>query len=59
MQFWRGWKYYCLDYQPLREGWRLWFYRVYYDGHHCALHLGPVVLGWGDGTPPNVRNSTQ
>lgn len=42
-----GWKYYRIDYQPLSDGWRLWFYNMYYDGDHYTLHLGPVVLGWG------------
>jgi hypothetical protein len=57
MEVWRGWRYYRVDRQPLSAGWRLWFYRIYYDGYHNALHLGPLVLGWGDGIPPSVRNS--
>lgn len=32
-------------YQPLADGWRLWFYRMTYDGARMwALHIGPIVI---------------
>lgn len=58
MEFWIGWKYFRIDYQRPSEGWRLWLYSVQYDGWHYALHMGPVVLGYGDGVPPSVLNKT-
>lgn len=27
--------------------WLTWGYsRIYYDGSHCSLHLGPIALAW-------------
>jgi hypothetical protein len=54
-EFWNGWKYYRVDYQPWSQGWRIWFYVVQYDGWHYALHLGPIVVSHGDGIPPKVK----
>lgn len=54
---WKGWRYYRVDTQLRKHGWRLWFYHLYYDGNHYALHLGPLVFSCGDGIPPHVRES--
>lgn len=38
--FWRCW------YQPLRRGWRLWVYRMRFDGLMMwAIHIGPLIIG--------------
>lgn len=41
-------RYYRVDYQWPPATWHLWYYRVYFDGHHTALHLGPLIVSWGD-----------
>lgn len=31
--------------QPLRYGWRLWFYPMHLFGEsHYTLHLGPIII---------------
>lgn len=52
VELWRGWRYYRIDAQPWSDGWRIWYYRVQYDGWHHAVHLGPIIISWGDGLPP-------
>lgn len=42
-----GWRYFRVDTQPLSDGWRLWVYKMNYDGPHVAIHFGPIVIGWG------------
>ena len=49
-----GFRYFRADLQPWKDGWRFWFYRIQFDGFHNSLHLGPLVLGWGDVIQPNI-----
>ena len=42
-----GWRYFRIDTQIIKDGWRLGVYRIWYDGPHTAIHIGPVVISWG------------